>query len=34
MPVIMCWRIGVWRKIHKAGHLQQHDSNRGDGGDA
>jgi hypothetical protein len=25
VPVIMCWRIAVWRKIHRAGKLPRDD---------
>jgi hypothetical protein len=29
VPVIMVWRVIAWRKIHKAGHLQQGGSDEG-----
>jgi hypothetical protein len=29
VPVIMCWRIVVWRKIHKAGTLNGNDTLEG-----
>ena len=31
VPVIMCWRIAVFRKIHKAGELPQNGNEDGSG---
>jgi len=31
VPVIMCWRIAVWRKIHKAGDLPRNGSDGNEG---
>ena len=31
VPVIMCWRIVAWRRIHKAGKLPQDSNENGSG---